>query len=127
MQGKLSRRKIAAYVADRYLAGESLDSLIPQVAAYLAEAGRLREADLVARAIEDTLAEKGHVVATVTSAHPLTDAERRDIQTLIGAKHIAMREVVDPEVLGGVRIETPGAQLDATIQNNLIALRGAKL
>lgn len=127
MQGKLSRRKIAEYVADQYLDGASLQSLIDQVAAYLSESGRLREADLVVRAIEDVLAERGIVVATVTSAHALTDQERNHVSALIGADRIELREIVDPTLLGGIRVETPGAKLDATLHHNLTALRGAKL
>lgn len=127
MQNKLPRRKIADYVAEQYEAGARLADLLDQVAAYLAVEGRLREADLVVRAIEDALAARGIVVASIASAHTLTDAERSAIIKLIDAPRVELRETIEPELLGGVRIETPGRRLDATIQNKLIALRGAKL
>jgi F-type H+-transporting ATPase subunit delta len=127
MADKLSRRKIAQYVADRSSSNKELTEAIQHVAGYLVDSRRTREANLVVRAIEDELASRGSVVATVTTARPLDAALRQAIESLIGAKTISLRENVDPEVIGGVRIETPGSKLDATIQTKLLALSRAKL
>ena len=124
---KLSRRKLAQYVADRAKDGIVPVVVIQSVAAYLTDAGRKREAELVARAIEDELAAHGIVVADVTSAHVLTAAEMHDLQRLIGADELYARTTVDPSVIGGVRVATPAASLDATIINRLHALKRAKL
>ena len=68
----------------------------------------------------------GDVVANVTTAHPLDADQRAEVKKLIGAHNVHLREVVNPDVLGGVRIETPGAKLDATLQRKILALRRAK-
>lgn len=127
MADKLSRRKIAQFVADRATSKKQLTAAIEQVAGYLVDSRRVREATLVVRAIEDELAARGSVIATVTTAHPLDATLRTTIEKLISAKELSLREQVDPEVIGGVRIETPGSKLDATIQTKLLALSRAKL
>ena len=126
MQSKLSRRKLALYVVASAKDGVIPVGIMKKVAAYLIDTGRTREVELVARAIEDELAEKGTVVATVTSAFPLDEALRMAVEDEIGAQTFALKEVVDPSVLGGVRIDMPGKRLDATLSRKLTMLRSAK-
>lgn len=123
MQGKITRRKLAQHVA----AASDPELALREVAAYLIASRRTREADLVARTIEDELAARGVVTAHVTSAHPLSDELKTQITELIGARQIHIVEKLDPGVLGGVRVETPGKLLDATIKRKLLALRQAKI
>lgn len=127
MQGNLSRRKIALYVADSAASGVVPGRVLAEVAAYLLESRRLRELPLVVRAIEEVLADKGVVVATVTSARTLDEALRTRIVEQIGAKEVHLREVVDPTVIGGVRLQTPDVSFDATVIHKLQALRAAKV
>lgn len=127
MTQKISRRKLASYVVDRFESGEPLATLLKEVAAYLVDSKRTREADLLVRTIEDVFAERGLVVARVTTAHPLTDALRREISKLVGGDKVHLDEIVDSTVIGGVRIDTPGKSLDATIERKLLALRQAKM
>ncbi len=79
------------------------------------------------RAIEDEIAARGTVVARVATAPPLTSELEAAITQLVGAKEITIAESVDPGLIGGVRIETPGKLLDATIKRKLLALRQAKV
>jgi len=127
MTQKISRRKLASYVVDRFESGAPLATLLKEVAAYLVDSKRTREADLLVRTIEDVFAERGLVVARVTTAHPLTDALRREISKLVGGDKVHLDEIVDSTVIGGVRIDTPGKSLDATIERKLLALRQAKM
>ena len=126
MQSKLPRRKIAEYAAGQIVAGKPVASVLDEVAAYLIESGRVREQTLVVRAIEDALAESGVVVGDVTSARTLDAQQRAEVKKLIGAREVHLREIVDPTVLGGVLVETPGTKLDATLQRKILALRRAK-
>ena len=126
MQRKIPRRKIAEYAASRITAGDPVATVLDEVAAYLLETGRVREQTLIVRAIEDALARMGDVVANVTTAHPLDAEQRAEVKKLIGAPTVHLREVVNPDVLGGVRLETPGARLDGTLQRKILALRRAK-
>ncbi len=126
MAVKLSRRKLARYAADSVVNGSVPAAVIEELAAYLIESRRQRELALVVRAIEDELAERGTVVASVTSAHGLDDELRTAVTARINAADVRLREIVDPGVIGGVRIATPSATLDTTIRHSLTLLRGAK-
>lgn len=126
MATRLTRRKIALHVAEKLLAGVPTAAALKSAAAYLVETGRTRETELLVRDVEDVLAEKGVVVADITTAFPLTDALRSDVRAMLGGKP-QLRELVDPSVLGGIRIDLPGKQYDATIQRKLTALRAKQL
>ena len=127
MQGKISRRKLALYVADAVEVKQKLGSVLAEVAAYLVETKRTREAELLVRAIEDELAARGIVIAHVVTARPLAKELEQAITTLIDAREIHLDSEVDPSVIGGVRVETPGKLLDATIKRKLLALHQAKI
>lgn len=126
MQTKISRRKLAQYAVEAHAKGK-LAQALQEIAAYLVESRRLREAKLVVRAIEDELARRGTVVAHVATARPLTSELQAAITQLVGAKEISIVATVDPDLIGGVRIETPGKLLDATVKRKLLALRQAKV
>ncbi len=53
MASRLSRRKIAAYAADKLIGGSSKKEVLREVAAYLITTRRTRELELLVRDIED--------------------------------------------------------------------------
>ena len=127
MAQRLSRRKMAGFVADKLQSGASARDAMKEVAAHLVETGRTRELELLVRDIEDMLAGHGVVVADVTTAHPLSSGIKAEIAKLVGAKKLQMREQIDPTVLGGVRVEVPGKRFDGTIRRKLLALKTKQL
>jgi F0F1-type ATP synthase delta subunit len=127
MTARISRRKLASYVVSEIERGISVTSALAEVAAYLVDSHRNREYELLVRDIEDVLAEHGTVVADVTTAHPLSITLRTEIITLLNAKNTELREIVDSNVIGGIRIDIPGQRYDGTIRRKLNALRAQKL
>lgn len=127
MAERISRRKLAVHVADRLEREDVAEATLQELAAYLIDTKRTREADLVARSIEDELAARGTVVAHVSSARPLSSDIKESIQRLLNASTIHLTEEVDPGLIGGVRIEAPGKRLDATLKRNILALGQAKM
>jgi F0F1-type ATP synthase delta subunit len=123
MATKISRRKIAAYVAKRLANGEKTAQVMREVAAFLIDAKRTREVGLLVRDIESALVEYGIVVADVTSAYPLTDTLKKSIAELVGGKQLYLRETVDLSVLGGIQLTTPEYRLDATLKRKIQALK----
>lgn len=127
MGARLSRRKITSYLAEQMVAGTPVDQLVLQLAAYLIETKRTSEVGLIVRDIEYELSSRGIVLAQVTSALDLTTATETAVTKLIkdttGASKVNLRKFIDPEVLGGVRIDLPGLQLDTTIARRLTTLR----
>lgn len=130
MAVRVSRRKLASHVAEQLHRGAS--SAIPELAAFLVDNGRTHEADLLVRDIEVELAKRGTVVATVTSAQPLTDQARSDVSAVIRERYgadadVRLKEIVDPTILGGVKISTPREELDASVRRALTNLKASNI
>ncbi len=125
---KLSRRKIAAYFASELIAGRDATKAL---AAYLIESKRIREADLIVRDIEAALADRGVLLADIASSRELASDTKQAITAFLkqatGAKDVHIRPHVDPYLLGGVRIDTPGARLDTTLRTRLNQLTASKI
>lgn len=126
MASKLSRRKLAQYVADSMEASKGAQAL-QEVAAYLLETRRTREVERLVRDIEEVLAERGTVVADVTTAKPLAPELEKALRQLVDARQLEIRSTVDPEVLGGIRLSVPGRLMDATIAHKLALLKTKQL
>ena len=129
MAVKLSRRKLAAYVTERLLAGDK--SAVAQLAAYLVDTRRTRELPLVVRDIEAAMAERGVVVADVATASTLSATAAQAISNYIAGQYdgakVQLRVSEDPALLGGAKIHLPGAELDTTIRRKLTTLRASKI
>lgn len=127
MAKKLSRRVLARYIVDQIQSGTSNAVIVKQVAAYLVESRRTKELPLIVKDVEQVLIERGVANATVTSAFELSDATLAKIKTMIreqtGAKSVDLSTNIDTDVLGGIKLELPGLELDNTIARKLTALR----
>lgn len=127
MPARTSRRKLARYVAERLMDNDV--TVVDEVAALLSHEKRQREVDLLVRDIQAELAERGLTVATVESARALTNEARSAIMTLLKKPQtvVQLSEVVRPELIGGFKLRTPTATLDATVLKKLNDLRAKKI
>ena len=124
MAVRLSRRKVTRHIADQLVAGESEQAIVTQLAAFLIDSRRTGELDLIVRDIEYALSGRGVVMARVVSASSLADATRAAIKDFVAnGAQVQLEEFIDPTVLGGVRIDTPGKQFDSTIIRRLTMLK----
>lgn len=65
---------------------------------------------------------QGEVVATVRTARPLDDADRTRLAEILGRQYattVHLNVVVDPDVLGGIRVEIGDEVIDGTIATRL--------
>ena len=72
------------------------------------------------------LEEKGVVEARVTSAAPLTDAQRASLSKKlsdIAGKKVELLIHIDPAVMGGLRVDMEGRRYDNTIRHRLDLMR----
>ncbi len=72
--------------------------------------------------------ERGEVLAEVTSAHPLSDAQKTQlIDTLKGtvAKSIKLETKVDPSLLGGLVVKIGSRMIDSSLKTKLNSLKVA--
>ncbi len=124
---RLSRRKIAGYIANGLVSGVQSNKLVTELAAFLIETRRTNEIELVIRDIEYELKNRGIVLGRITSATDLSTATKDAIQKLIQtetkATSVELVQFIDPTVIGGVKIDLPGEQFDGTIARRLTTLR----
>jgi len=127
MATTLSRRRIASYISEQLIASGETTKIVNQLAAFLIDSRRTKELEVIIRDIEFELQKRGVVLAEITSATKLSEATQKVItefiQSQTNAREIFLRQFVDPEVLGGVKIDLPGSQLDSTILRRLTTLR----
>ena len=89
--------------------------------------GHLRELSGCARAYRVRYNQAhGILEATATTAVAMTEQQAKSLheklEKLTG-KTIDLKTKVDPAVLGGIRLDIEGTELDGTVQNRLAALR----
>jgi|SRR6185369_10378995 len=116
-----SRAQIAAYVAGQLSEGRA--AALKQAAAWLQDTGRVRQVKYLVQDVAAAVARDGYVTVRITTARPLTSGAQAEIEGYIkdqtGAKQLELEMVVDRDVIGGVRVEVPGAELDATVRRKL--------
>lgn len=126
---KLSRRVLARHVAAELQAGKSRKDVVQSLAAYVIEHRLQGQLELILADVAANLAVLGHIEATVTTARPLTDELRKElldyVKRIEGSSDITLNESVDPSLLGGVIVETPGKRFDASVSTKLKRLRNA--
>jgi F-type H+-transporting ATPase subunit delta len=124
---RLSRRAIATYVADQLLSDADRTQLMMQLAAYLVDNHRTKELALIIRDIQFYLSEKGSVSGVITTATDLTAETKKAVEKYVkqqtGATDVLLDSVVDPSVIGGVKVSIPGRELDATVSRSLTILK----
>ena len=119
-----SRAQVAGYIAEHLRTDRR--SAVRAAAAWLVEKGRTRQVDYLARDVALALADSGYVLVRVTSARHLSHAALDSVKTFVkhetGARTVEIDSVIDPDLLGGLRIETPGATMDASVRTKLAKL-----
>lgn len=122
---KASRSKIADFLAERSLSPDvDAKELSREIAAYLLQTGRTGELSSLSRDIMQKRSEQGVVEVTAVSAHKLTADLRKEIKDKVRyyypkAKRITINEIVDSNMIGGVRLELANEQLDLTVRSKL--------
>lgn len=125
MARRISRRAVSSHVAERLLAGDF--EVIKALAAYLIETRQTRNVELFVRDIESVMLAKGHAIVDVTAAFELADKTKAEIAKFVtektNANNVEIRESVDPSVIGGLKLQLPGKEMDATIARHLTVLK----
>ena len=79
---------------------------------------------------KDVLAHKGIIEAHVVSAVALSPSDKEKLVSKLSSqlsKEVLLTEEVDATVIGGLKLEVEGYQLDNTISGKLRALRNAMI
>ncbi len=99
-----------------------------QLAAYIIENRIHNQTNEIMDSIQTEYQRKhGIVEATTASVHPLTADLKKRVQTIVaektGANKVVLHELLDPSVLGGVKINAPEMELDLTLKTKLAKLK----
>ena len=89
---------------------------------------RINEVSLVAEEFQAlAAAAQGAAVATVFSTRTLTDAERAEISAafakLVGMEKLEITNVIEPSLLGGIRVQIGNYIYDSTVASKLESLK----
>lgn len=128
----------AAFFANPGVPAERKDEVLAQVlkeaqpearnlGRLLAERGRLDDVPRIVELFEDGLrAERGIVVAEVTTAEPLGPIEHELVRERLAAivdRQVEIRSRVDPEIIGGIVARIGDQLIDGSVVNQLRRLR----
>ena len=130
--------KVAAALGNPTVASEQREALVTEVphlldkeatnlARLLIESGRIAEAPAIEEEFQN-LRDKaeGRVRATVTTAIALSAADRERVADELSKrlqKEVTINVVVDPRVIGGLRLQHGDHVVDATVASRLEQLR----
>ena len=115
-----SRERIPA-CAQQLLAGKAMPATVALVQQSLE--GSYRTVGVALKAYQDVAADvHGENVATVRVAHPLSDADRQRLTDALARQYgrdVHLNVVVDPEVIGGIKVEIDDDVIDGTVASRL--------
>ena len=121
---KTSRHSLVDVISERTLHITDSKKLASEIAAYLLEENLTSDLDSIMRDVMKYRLEHGIVEVDVISAHKLSDQDITDIKDLLvsefpEATSYSIDERIDPYVIGGVKLEFPGSQLDLSVFSKL--------
>lgn len=106
----------------RLIAGKLSAAAELLIANAVRSAGRRRLAQLLEQ-FQRQIADYGNrLVATVTSATPLSAGQLERLEQLLAAlygKHLRLNVQLDPEIIGGLKIQVAGEVIDGSLQSKI--------
>lgn len=108
------------------LAGRASDATVLVASQLVQQPRERRVRALLNRALTLVADQRGGVVATVHVARALDAAQRERLATALSTRYgadVTLNVVVDPEVVGGVRVEIGDDVIDATVSTRINDLR----
>ncbi|HLC91801.1 MAG TPA: F0F1 ATP synthase subunit delta [Candidatus Saccharimonadales bacterium] len=116
-----SHSHLVEVIGAKSLETSDLHQLAREIAAYLMETSQTADMESLIRDIMAYRAKHGVVEATTTSAHTLSIEDIDDIKQILHAEYpqarsLFVNQAKDPDVIGGVRLDMPGEQLDLTVR-----------
>ena len=113
-------------LVDALLKGKASEQTIAILRALLSQPRGRRIAELIRYAATIVADEAGNGIATVTVASALDEAQRTRLAAALSSQYgrdIRINEIVDPVILGGMRVQVGSEVIDGTISNRIADLR----
>lgn len=120
---KVSRRKLADYIASKIVDDSDVKLCLRQVAAYLVRYNRVNEVDLVVRDVFTSLQNKGIVYAELVTKNEISSDLKSIIEKFVKDKtncsSVVLNNKLDSTILSGLIVNLPDAVLDTTSNRKL--------
>lgn len=118
------RIELAGVIAAMLETAEGSKQLATQIAGYLLQEHHTKDVDAVMRDVMTARARQGIIETQVTTAFPLSSLVKDRVQALLkkeypAAKQFVLRQSVKPQVLAGIKIQTPDKQLNETARGKI--------
>jgi F-type H+-transporting ATPase subunit delta len=126
MQGAIGNPKVAANDVERLMlaiCGERIDGAARNLIQLLVRNRRLPVLPQIREQFEKLkLEDEGKLDAKISSAYPLDDAQRNQVVNLLSSRFkrkINATVTVDPELIGGIKVEVGDKVWDASVRGRL--------
>ena len=116
---KISVKQLAVYAVEELEKGSKVEVVAQKLASYLLDNRQSRDLSRVMRAIEDELNSRGKTQVSITSAYAVSDAIKKELASLLGAKTPVFHETIDKSVIGGVKARAGESEIDLTVRGKL--------
>ncbi|RWZ68663.1 F0F1 ATP synthase subunit delta [Labedella populi] len=123
---KLGRPEAKGVLVSRLLDGKASPATVTILSALVQQPRGRRIGELLRHAARVVADQKGQTVATVTSAVPLGEQQLERLRSALSAsygRNLTINEVVDPAVIGGLRIQVADDVIDGSVSTRLGELR----
>ncbi|MGO2747842.1 F0F1 ATP synthase subunit delta [Microbacterium sp.] len=124
--GRLGDDTAKGALAEKLLRGKASEPTVLIVSSLVRQPRGRRVRQLLNRAMKIVSAQGGRIVATVHTATPLSAAQRTRLGDALAARyegHVSINEVIDPTVVGGLRVQVADDVIDGSISARLADLR----
>ncbi|MER7798040.1 F0F1 ATP synthase subunit delta [Microbacterium sp. NPDC096154] len=111
---------------EKLLGGRASEATTLVVSSLVQQPRGRRVRGLLSRALRIVSAQRGRTVATVTTAAPLTPLQTERLATALARTYggaVTINPVVDPSVVGGVRVQIADDVIDGSIASRLADVR----
>ena len=116
-----------AGAVDTILAKANANKTVANFVKVVARNGRLFALPAIIKAFQSLAAEsRGEIAAEVTSATPLTDAQRQSLADTLKqkiGKTVTLTEHVDTSLIGGLQVKVGSQMIDSSLKTKLTAIK----
>ena len=122
------RSNLAEYIVASVEDNMNSKKLAKNVAEYLLDTRKASELESVLRDVVNLRAAKGFVEVDAYSTHKLSDSAIKDIKTTVknhydNTKTVVVNNLIDEDLVGGVKLYIGSDRLDLSIKNKLNKFR----
>ena len=122
------RSNLAKYIATSIDENISTKKLAKHVAEYLLEEKKVSDLESVMRDVVNLRAQAGFIEVDAYSAHKLSETAIKDIKSTVknhfrNVKRVSVNNLIDEDLVGGVKLYIGSDRLDLSIKNKLNIFR----